>query len=213
MAFYRHAVELVDARTPDGPSASEPPTSCSRSGKTSSHRSSRPPAPAASSRSARSAARTPSSCWSGSDPTSSCTSSTPCPPSIPSEHEERFAGQYVFHRDLSVNVLADLPPMDVALIDGDHNWYTVYTELNLLADVARTADAPLPSWFSTTSGWPYGRRDLYYDPTNIPDEHLQPWQRGGHAARSVRSCRTSGGGMNPTLANAEHEGGPRTTAS
>ncbi len=53
----------------------------------------------------------------------------PVPDFDPSEHEKKFAGRYVFHQDLSVNVLRDLPPVDVALIDGDHNWYTVYNEL------------------------------------------------------------------------------------
>ena len=57
----------------------------------------------------------------------------PKPMFDPTEHERRFAGRYVFHRDLSVDVLGALPPMDVALLDGDHNWYTVFTELNLLA--------------------------------------------------------------------------------
>ena len=103
----------------------------------------------------------------------------PLPAFDPSEHEERFEGQYVFHQDLSVNVLPHLPPMDVALIDGDHNWYTVNTELTMLAGVAREAGAPLPVMVLHDVGWPYGRRDLYYDPTNIPDEHRQPWDRGG----------------------------------
>src|SRR5262245_7489636 len=49
----------------------------------------------------------------------------PVPDFDPAEHEQRFAGRYVFHRDLSVNVLSNLPAMDAALIDGDHNWYTV----------------------------------------------------------------------------------------
>ena len=68
----------------------------------------------------------------------------PVPDFDPAEHEARFGGNYVFHRDLSLNVLGDLPPMDAALIDGDHNWYTVYNELRLLREVARANDAPLP---------------------------------------------------------------------
>ena len=92
----------------------------------------------------------------------------PFPAFDPAEHEQRFAGQYVFHRDLSVNVLGDLPPMDVALIDGDHNWYTVFTELNLLAEVAKQAGSPLPVMILHDVGWPYGRRDLYYDPDQHP---------------------------------------------
>src|SRR3954471_22341657 len=68
----------------------------------------------------------------------------PVPDFDPAEHEQRFAGQYVFHQDLSVNVLPGLEPMDAALIDGDHNWYTVYHELSMLRQVARDAGAPLP---------------------------------------------------------------------
>src|SRR5919106_6390898 len=103
----------------------------------------------------------------------------PLPEFDPAEHEARFGGQYVFHRDLSVNVLGDLPPMDVALIDGDHNWYTVRTELRLLAEVSRAAGSPLPIAILHDVGWPYGRRDLYYDPATIPDEHRHPWRRAG----------------------------------
>ena len=87
----------------------------------------------------------------------------PLPEFDPNEHQHRFPGQYVFHQDLSVNVLGDLEPMDVALIDGDHNWYTVFTELTMLADVARKAATPLPVLILHDVGWPYGRRDLYYE--------------------------------------------------
>jgi Macrocin-O-methyltransferase (TylF)/Methyltransferase domain len=130
----------------------------------------------------------------------------PVPFFDPAEHERRFAGRYVFHRALSVDVLGDLPPMDVALIDGDHNWYTVFTELNLLADVARRAGAPMPVMVLHDVGWPYGRRDLYYDPSNIPAEHRQPWRREG-IRRGER--RLVVGGLNSNLANAELEGGAR----
>ena len=132
----------------------------------------------------------------------------PVPDFDPAEHEARFAGRYVFHRDLSVNVLGDLPPMDVALIDGDHNWYTVHTELRLLAGVSRAAGAPLPVCICHDVGWPYGRRDLYYDPDNIPAEHRLPWRRAG-IRRGQSELVEDGGGVNAELANAEHEGGPR----
>jgi hypothetical protein len=126
----------------------------------------------------------------------------------PAEQERRFAGRYVFHRDLSVNVLGNIPPVDAAIIDGDHNWYTVFTELRLLADVARRAGAPMPVTILHDVGWPYGRRDLYYDPTNVPDEHKQPWRRAG--LLPGRSELAGGGvGLNPGLAHAEHQGGPR----
>ncbi len=56
-------------------------------------------------------------------------------------------------------------------------------------------------------GWPYGRRDLYYDPDTMPAEHRQPWREAG--MRPGRSELLDGGGLSPTMCNAEHEGGPR----
>ena len=132
----------------------------------------------------------------------------PVPDFDPQEHIDRFAGQYVFHQDLSVNVLGGLPPMDAALIDGDHNWYTVYNELRLLREVARSNEAPLPLMVLHDVLWPYGRRDLYYDPENIPVEFRHPWANRG--IRLGQSELAKGkGGLNPTMCNATHEGGPR----
>ena len=104
---------------------------------------------------------------------------------------------------------AGCPPMDAALIDGDHNWYTVYNELRLLREVARDAGAPLPVMILHDVGWPYGRRDLYYAPETIPEEFRQPYAQAGmrpdaqaaHAVRrraSTRPCTTP-----------QVEGGPR----
>ena len=132
----------------------------------------------------------------------------PLPDFDPAEHERRFAGRYVFHRDLSLNVLGTLPPMDAAMIDGDHNWYTVYNELRLLSEVARAADAPLPLMILHDVGWPYGRRDLYYAPEDIPEEFRQPWRRKGMRP-GLKRLVPYGGGLNPTLCNAVVEGGPR----
>jgi cephalosporin hydroxylase/GT2 family glycosyltransferase len=132
----------------------------------------------------------------------------PLPDFDPAEHEARFAGRYVFHRDLSVNVLGGIPIVDVALIDGDHNWYTVSSELHLLAKASRGAGAPLPVCILHDVGWPYGRRDLYYDADTIPDEHRHPWRRAG-IRRGQSDLVGGSGGLNAELANAEHEGGPR----
>jgi hypothetical protein len=132
----------------------------------------------------------------------------PLPDFDPEEHEREFAGQYVFHRDLSLNVLGDLPPMDAALVDGDHNWYTVYNELRLLREVARANDAPLPLLILHDVGWPYGRRDLYYDPENIPAEFRKEWAYKGMEP-DKKVLVPFGAGLNPKLANAMVEGGRR----
>ncbi|MCU1352389.1 MAG: hypothetical protein JWM05_1598 [Acidimicrobiales bacterium] len=131
----------------------------------------------------------------------------PLPEFDPEEHAKLFGGQYVFHQDLSLNALPRIGAVDAALIDGDHNWYTVYNELKVLAEQARLADAPLPVLIMHDVGWPYGRRDLYYAPEQIPDEFRQPWARGG--MQPGRSELKVLGGLNPTMANAMHEGGPR----
>lgn len=132
----------------------------------------------------------------------------PAPEFDPSDHERRFPGRYVFHRDISHNVLAELGPVDAALIDGDHNWYTVYHELRMLREAARKADRPLPLLVMHDVLWPYGRRDMYYDPERIPQEHRQPFDQRGMAPHARRLLPAGRGGLSPTMNNALEEGGP-----
>jgi hypothetical protein len=131
----------------------------------------------------------------------------PLPNFDPAEHERRFPGRYIFHRDISHSVLPDLPAVDAALIDGDHNWYTVYHELRFLNEAAAAAGRPMPLCVMHDVGWPYGRRDLYYQPNRIPDEHRQPYMRRG--LERGRHDLLERGGLNPNHANAVEEGGPR----
>jgi len=131
----------------------------------------------------------------------------PVPQFDPTEHERAFPGRYIFHLGISHEVLPTLPPADVALVDGDHNWFTVYHELRILAETSRAAGAPLPVLVLHDVGWPYGRRDLYYEPSRIPDEFRQPNTLAGMRPGSSRLYPN--GGMNLTLHNADHEGGPR----
>jgi hypothetical protein len=113
----------------------------------------------------------------------------------------------VFHRRLSLDVLSDLGPVDVALIDGDHNWYTVNNELQLLQRGARSAGRPTPLAVCHDTCWPYGRRDTYHDPETIPAEYRHPWERAGILPGS--KTLHEGRGINAQLANAREEGGPR----
>ena len=131
----------------------------------------------------------------------------PVPIFDPAEHARRFPGRYIFHRDLSHNVLPGLPPPDAVLVDGDHNWFTVYHELRLLRETARKAGTPMPMLILHDVGWPYGRRDLYSAPDRIPQEFRQP-----HVTRGILPGRkelAQKGGLNPHLENAVEEGGPR----
>jgi cephalosporin hydroxylase/GT2 family glycosyltransferase len=131
----------------------------------------------------------------------------PEPQFDPAEHERAFPGRYHFHRGTSHDVLPGLPPADAVLVDGDHNWYTVYHELRMLADTARRAGVSLPVLVLHDVGWPYGRRDLYYEPERIPAEFRQQYVRAG--MRPGESMLVYCGGLNRHMANALRDGGPR----
>ena len=113
----------------------------------------------------------------------------------------------VFHRDLSLRVLPHLPPVDVALVDGDHNWYTVINELRLLRRTAHESGRLTPVIACHDGCWPYARRDLYYGPETIPDECRLPWERAGMVRGQDELAPDSG--LNARLCNAISEGGPQ----
>jgi hypothetical protein len=127
----------------------------------------------------------------------------PAPDFDPSE----LGGGIEFHRRLSLDALPDIGPVDVALIDGDHNWYTVNHELLLLQRAAQSTGGPAPVAICHDVCWPYGRRDTYYDPETIPALYLHPWERAGLIPGS--GGLHPGRGLNAHLANATEEGGPQ----
>ena len=118
-----------------------------------------------------------------------------------------FGDTLVFHRQKSLEVLGTIPPVDVALLDGDHNWYTVYHELELLEQRAREHNVPPPVVAVHDVGWPYGRRDLYYEPHDIPPEFRHPNSRSG--MRPGEPALVGPDGLNAHLANALTEGSSR----
>jgi GT2 family glycosyltransferase len=116
------------------------------------------------------------------------------------EWEAVFAPHFVFHRKLSLEAMPDIEAVDLALIDGDHNWYTVINELRLLD----RGDGPVVALHDID--WPYGRRDLYYLPETIPAQYRQDYAR-----QSVLPGEDSlgTGGLNAHLRNARSAGGAR----
>ncbi len=118
---------------------------------------------------------------------------------------ERFAGAHL-HLALSLEVLADLLPADVVLIDGDHNWYTVFNEIRVCYGEAAALPASAPILVCHDVGWPYGRRDLYYDINTIPADARHPAEVG---PLSPYSKGIADFGINGMLLHATHEGGPR----
>jgi GT2 family glycosyltransferase len=116
--------------------------------------------------------------------------------------EAQYGEQLHFHRRKSLEILGEIASVDVALIDGDHNWYTVLNELRTLERRAGEEGREPPVMLLHDVGWPYGRRDLYYDPQSIPEAERQPYARGG-----VKPGRRElGPGLNDHLENAVLEG-------
>lgn len=118
-------------------------------------------------------------------------------------------GHLTFYEDLSLNVLPEIPPVDVAMVDGDHNWYTVFNELKLIEERHRDNAAEVPLIFVHDMGWPYARRDLYYDPETIPTEFVHPYARRPMRLGKTQLLEEGAIGMNEDLCNAIDEGGPR----
>ena len=119
------------------------------------------------------------------------------------EHRDRL----VFHRQLSLDALPRIGAVDAALIDGDHNWYTVFHELEALEGAANASGRSFPIVFLHDVDWPYGRRDLYYDPDSIPSEFRHDYKRAGMVPGRTRLHPRRG--INSQLANAVVEGGQR----
>jgi hypothetical protein len=75
----------------------------------------------------------------------------------------------------SLEVLPTLEPCDAYFLDGDHNYYTVRSELELIEKTARrdSADAR-PIIFLHDVGWPWRRRDMYYASSTVPVDARHP---------------------------------------
>jgi Methyltransferase domain len=100
----------------------------------------------------------------------------------------------------SPEALEDLDRADAVILDGDHNHYTVSEELRLLSRRFPSALILLHD-----VGWPHARRDTYYAPERIPEEHRQPLARDALVAPGKAGLASVGIGF-PWAA--EREGGP-----
>lgn len=75
--------------------------------------------------------------------------------------------------EFSLKCIPDTGRIETWFVDGDHNWYTVFNELKLIDDLAQKNNLPALI-FMHDVGWPCGRRDMYYNPSAIPAEFVQP---------------------------------------
>lgn len=109
----------------------------------------------------------------------------------------------------SLDAFDALENVDAWVIDGDHNWYTVYNELQRVGATCRRDGKPMLAFLHDVA-WPWARRDLYYAPDRIPAPFRHPYSFEGGVTldfpgllqnRGFRGCGQ--------FACAAHEGGPR----
>ena len=107
-------------------------------------------------------------------------------------------------RATSHEALKTIPLPDAAIIDGDHNYFTVSEELRIIGERAQGATLPLLLFHDVC--WPHGRRDDYFapgpDPRRAPpadDRGRQPVPRRARGARGWAALPWP----------AAREGGPR----
>ena len=128
---------------------------------------------------------------------------------VPQFDVEKFKAKYgdkfEIYKELSLSRLPLLENYNVILIDGDHNWYTVYNELKIIEKKFKGKEFPLI--FLHDVGWPYARRDLYYNPENIPEAYRQPYKKLGMYPGQPELKEK--GGLNNGLDNSIYENTPK----
>jgi hypothetical protein len=109
----------------------------------------------------------------------------------------------------SLEAFDELGQVDAWLIDGDHNWYTVFNELKLIEEANRRDGKPMLA-FVHDIAWPSGRRDMYYAPLQIPADyrHAYDFESGVFPDKSALVWGRGFRGMG-AFAWAKHEGGAR----
>ncbi len=116
-----------------------------------------------------------------------------------------YGDKFEIYKELSLSRLPLLKNYDVILIDGDHNWYTVYNELKIIEKIFENKKFPVV--FLHDLGWPYARRDLYYNPENIPEFYRQPYKKLGMYPGQTNLKEK--GGLNPGYKNSINENNPK----
>ncbi len=129
-------------------------------------------------------------------------------PSPQLDHLARGAERLRLLRMASPAAFEQLPPLDVCIIDGDHNYWTVTSELRALDVRLRDGDRPVLVVLHDV-GWPCARRDSYYAPERIPADALHEHTRNGGAVPGQAELQQTGFSSAGQWAWARREGGPR----
>lgn len=109
------------------------------------------------------------------------------------------------YKGLSHDMLTRISKQDCILIDGDHNWYTVFNELSIIHERNLLRSGGII--FFHDVGWPYARRDMYYLPESIPPGYRHPYAKKGIVRGEAELSENDT--FNSFLNNALIEGGLR----
>jgi hypothetical protein len=104
----------------------------------------------------------------------------------------------------SLAALSKIRSMDLVLIDGDHNYFTVLNELKLIQILSKQYGLPFIAFHDVN--YPYARRDQYCQPEKIPASYKKSWEMKG-TCRGIPHLLGSGGDSS-SCCNAILEGGP-----
>ena len=121
------------------------------------------------------------------------------------ELKNKYGDSFDMVEALSLDVLPDMKDYDTILLDGDHNWYTLFNELKEIEK--NFNQETFPFIFFHDISWPYARRDLYYNPDNIPEEFLNEYSTKG--MYPGESKLLDEGGFNAGMRNAVYENTPK----
>lgn len=128
----------------------------------------------------------------------------PAPSYSARQLKQEFGNSFEAIEKLSIEALPQCSPAELILLDGDHNWYTVYNELLTLE---KHACDNFPLVLMHDIGWPYARRDMYYNSDTIPAEFVQPSRVTGLDFST--DAMTDSGGINRHLLQAKDSGTAR----
>lgn len=129
----------------------------------------------------------------------------PAPSFDSAKWEQENPDSFVMIKDLSLNTIKNITGAECFLIDGDHNWYTVYSELTEIFKIYGKEKFPLIFFHDIL--WPYDRRDLYYSPETIPEIYRHEYEQ---KAISPDSKVLTDIGINGGLFNAKEYGGDKS---
>ena len=101
-------------------------------------------------------------------------------------------------------------PVDAVFLEGDLNYHTIYNDLIEIKALSWRKNISFPTIFVPNTAWPYARRDMYYNPENVPlalrheraKLGMSPWSKGlgeGMINYPFINAWYEGGSMNGVL--------------